>query len=104
MKLPSLLYPAAFLSFMSATFKAACLGLLRIYRLYISPLLAPSCRFYPSCSSYAEQSIGRFGVGRGGYLSLRRLLSCGPWHPGGIDEVPQRPAAELPVSTRRHQA
>ncbi len=104
MKLPSHLRPAAFLTFVSYTIKAGCLGLLRIYRLYISPLLVPRCRFYPSCSSYAQQSIGRYGVVRGGYLSLHRLLRCGPWHPGGIDEVPQMPTAESPASVNRQGA
>ena len=69
------------------------IGLIRLYRLTISPLLGPRCRFYPSCSHYAEQSIGRFGLVRGGWLALKRLLRCGPWHPGGVDEVPQFQAA-----------
>ncbi|QQR77099.1 MAG: membrane protein insertion efficiency factor YidD [Candidatus Moraniibacteriota bacterium] len=46
------------------------------------------CRFYPSCSEYARQSVERFGVFRGGYFALRRLLHCHPWHSGGYDPVP----------------
>lgn len=46
------------------------------------------CRFYPSCSEYARQAVGRFGAFRGGYLALRRFLRCHPWHPGGYDPIP----------------
>lgn len=63
---------------------------IRVYRRFISPLLPPSCRFYPSCSAYAVESLTRHGALRGLYLTVRRLLKCGPWHPGGIDEVPER--------------
>jgi len=60
----------------------------RGYRLLLSPLLAPSCRFFPSCSEYAEQALSRHGALRGGWLTARRLCRCGPWHPGGVDPVP----------------
>lgn len=62
--------------------------LIRIYRLGISPMLGPTCRFYPSCSCYAEEAIERHGALRGSYLTARRLLRCHPWHPGGYDPVP----------------
>lgn len=62
--------------------------LIRFYRLGISPLLGPRCRFYPTCSCYAEEAIERHGALRGSYLSARRLLRCHPWHPGGYDPVP----------------
>ena len=65
-----------------------CIGLIGGYRLFVSPLLGPRCRFHPSCSVYAQQSIARFGIVRGGWLAVRRLSRCGPWHPGGLDEVP----------------
>ena len=61
---------------------------IRLYRLLISPLLGPRCRFFPSCSEYAEQAITQRGLLRGGWLALRRLLRCHPWHPGGFDPVP----------------
>jgi len=60
----------------------------RGYRVLLSPLLAPSCRFFPSCSEYAEQALSRHGALRGGWLTARRLCRCGPWHPGGVDPVP----------------
>lgn len=58
------------------------------YQLLLSPLLGSHCRYYPSCSHYAVTSINRFGVIRGGWLALKRILRCHPWHEGGIDEVP----------------
>ena len=63
-------------------------ALLRGYRYLISPLLGPSCRFYPTCSSYAIEAIERHGITRGIWLTLRRLIRCNPWHPGGVDMVP----------------
>ena len=58
------------------------------YRKVISPLLPPTCRFYPSCSTYAVEALTVHGALRGSWLTVRRLLRCGPWHPGGIDPVP----------------
>lgn len=71
--------------------------LIRIYQWTLSPLIGPACRFYPSCSQYAQQAILRFGLLRGGWLALKRLGRCHPWHPGGFDPVP--PAAATPVCT-----
>ncbi len=62
--------------------------LIRLYRYLISPLLPNSCRFYPSCSEYALEALERHGFFKGGFLALRRLLRCHPFHPGGIDPVP----------------
>lgn len=70
-------------------------ALVRGYRYFLSPLLAPACRFHPSCSAYAEQALEEHGALRGGWLTARRLCRCGPWHPGGVDSVPaSNPAAE----------
>ena len=73
------------------------MALIRGYRYAISPLLGPRCRFHPSCARYAEEALGLHGLRRGGWLALRRLSRCHPWHPGGFDPVPPRarPAAEL---------
>ena len=64
------------------------IGLLRVYRLVISPLFPPCCRYYPSCSAYALQAIRRHGPIRGGWLALKRVARCHPWAPGGHDPVP----------------
>ncbi|MCE7964640.1 membrane protein insertion efficiency factor YidD [Nitrospirales bacterium NOB] len=64
-----------------------CLLLLSAYRLVLSPLLAPACRFHPTCSVYAQDAIGRYGVLKGIAMAGRRLLKCHPFHPGGIDPV-----------------
>ncbi len=63
---------------------------LRVYKLVISPLLPPACRFYPSCSEYAAQAIAKHGVIRGGAMAAGRVARCHPWHPGGFDPVAER--------------
>jgi putative membrane protein insertion efficiency factor len=63
-------------------------ALVRAYRYFVSPLLPQACRFYPSCSSYAEQALQDHGALRGGWLAAGRLCRCGPWHAGGFDPVP----------------
>jgi len=66
------------------------IGLISGYRKFISPLLGPRCRFYPSCSAYALEAIQVHGAGRGIWLAIRRLGRCHPFHPGGLDPVPPR--------------
>ncbi len=66
------------------------LALIALYRFCISPLIGNHCRFYPSCSEYAQLSLKRFGLIRGSYLSIKRLLKCHPYHPGGMDLVPDK--------------
>lgn len=63
---------------------------IRGYQKVLSPLLGPSCRFYPTCSHYAIEAIERFGAVKGGWLTTKRLLKCHPLHPGGEDPVPQK--------------
>ena len=59
-----------------------------VYRHVISPVTPSTCRYYPSCSAYAEQAVKTHGALRGGWLALRRLARCHPWTPGGVDHVP----------------
>ena len=66
------------------------LRLIAFYSRAVSPALPPRCRFYPTCSAYAAEAITRHGAARGSWLALRRLVKCAPWHPGGVDLVPER--------------
>lgn len=61
---------------------------IQLYRLCFRPYLPPSCRFYPSCSEYAMESIKIFGAWKGGLYAFKRLLRCHPWSEGGVDPVP----------------
>jgi putative membrane protein insertion efficiency factor len=64
---------------------ALLIGLVRIYQLVISPWLGKNCRYVPSCSQYMILSVQKYGVFRGGFKGLRRILRCHPLHPGGYD-------------------
>lgn len=66
------------------------IGLVRLYQWVISPLLGPTCKFYPSCSNYAVTALSRHGMFRGTWLTARRLGRCHPWSDGGVDHVPER--------------
>jgi len=68
--------------------KPVFLLLIRAYKYFISPLLPPNCRFYPSCSDYAHGAVAAHGAVKGAYYGARRLLKCHPYHPGGYDPVP----------------
>jgi putative membrane protein insertion efficiency factor len=68
--------------------RAIVTGLIRGYQRFISPLLPRSCRFQPTCSSYALTSVERFGVMRGGWLAIKRIARCHPFNEGGYDPVP----------------
>jgi putative membrane protein insertion efficiency factor len=57
------------------------------YSIALSPFLGPCCRFAPSCSTYANEALRRYGLVRGGWMTVRRLLRCHPFHPGGWDPV-----------------
>jgi uncharacterized protein len=61
--------------------------LVHIYRLCLSPFVGQCCRFAPSCSEYALEAIAFYGAWKGGWMTLKRLVKCGPWHPGGYDPV-----------------
>ncbi|MGB9642842.1 MAG: membrane protein insertion efficiency factor YidD [Candidatus Ratteibacteria bacterium] len=62
----------------------------RIYQTIISPVLGHNCRFYPSCSNYLIEAVEQFGITKGLLLSLRRIIKCHPFHPGGHDPIPRR--------------
>ena len=68
--------------------KRLVLGAIRGYQILISPMLPPTCRYHPSCSSYVLQAIRRWGMLRGLLLGLGRILRCHPWADGGLDPVP----------------
>jgi len=68
--------------------KKAFLVLIKVYQYMISPVLGPACRFTPSCSEYSYQAIERYGPVKGLALSIKRVLRCHPFHPGGFDPVP----------------
>ena len=69
--------------------KRAMLKLIRFYQVAISPLKPPSCRFHPTCSHYGIEAVTRFGALKGGWLTLKRIFKCHPFHPGGFDYVPE---------------
>ena len=68
--------------------KRAILRMIRFYQPAMSPLFPPRCRYIPTCSEYALQAVEKYGPLRGGFLALRRLLRCNPFHKGGYDPVP----------------
>jgi len=67
--------------------KNILLGLIKLYKYAISPLLPDSCRFVPTCSEYSAEAIKRYGAVKGSYLSVKRILRCHPFHNGGYDPV-----------------
>ncbi len=69
--------------------KEGIIILIHLYQHSASLLLGPCCRFAPSCSSYAQLSIHRFGIAKGTWLTFKRLIKCHPFHPGGCDPVPE---------------
>ena len=69
--------------------KSFLLLIIKIYRSYISPLTPNTCRFYPTCSEYSYTAIERFGVVKGGWMSVKRIVRCNPFNDGGYDPVPE---------------
>jgi len=84
--------------------RRAALGAIRLYQAGVSPLLGTRCRYEPSCSAYAYTAIERFGVLRGSWMGLRRLLRCRPGVDGGYDPLPERPGARERQDGARHVA
>jgi uncharacterized protein len=71
--------------------KRLLLAIIRAYQFLLSPWVGNQCRFYPTCSHYAAEAIDRHGALCGSWLALRRISKCHPWHPGGMDPVPEQP-------------
>lgn len=71
-------------------FKKIFISFIRFYQVAISPLKPPTCRFYPTCSQYGLEAVQRFGALKGGWLTLKRISKCHPFHPGGVDPVPEK--------------
>ncbi len=77
--------------FVGRAFALALVALIRVYQLVVSPLLGRRCRFYPSCSEYAAESVRHYGPLVGSWRALGRVCRCHPWNPGGFDPpVPQQ--------------
>ena len=75
--------------------------LISCYKTGLSPFLGNNCRFYPSCSNYAQEAIAAHGILKGGYFALLRIGRCHPWHEGGLDPVPgSRTIADAPEAGR----
>jgi hypothetical protein len=72
----------------SKIFSFLFLGIIKAYRLFISPMLAPSCRYLPTCSEYGLQAIKKYGPFKGGWLTVKRISRCHPWGGHGYDPVP----------------
>lgn len=99
-------FAAAVLEAWDATTRAVAFAVLlplRAYRRLVSPGLAPRCKYYPSCSAYAEEAVSELGVVRGTILAAWRLARCNPWSHGGVDELSDRRlfAAATTRSARR---
>ncbi len=79
--------------------RAVAVAPLKLYQRVISPLLPQQCRYYPSCSEYAVQAVGGFGILRGTVLAAWRLLRCNPWSHGGVDFPADQRLFHAPPST-----
>ncbi len=69
--------------------KFLILKFIKLYQNYLSPLLGASCRFHPTCSEYALQAIENFGIIKGSFLAIKRILKCNPWGGNGFDPIPK---------------
>lgn len=70
--------------------KKIILLLIKLYQKYISIFLGKNCRFYPTCSAYTYEAIKKFGIIKGIFLGIKRIIKCHPFHPGGYDPVPEK--------------
>jgi uncharacterized protein len=74
--------------FLKSPVTSFLVALVRFYQSVFSPLFPPSCRYYPTCSSYMIQALNKYGPMKGGWLGLKRIARCHPFHAGGFDPVP----------------
>ena len=65
-------------------------GIIGLYRYLVSPILGPNCRYTPTCSEYSQEAVMRFGVLKGGWIAIKRIVSCHPWGKSGYDPVPEK--------------
>jgi uncharacterized protein len=86
---------------MKRLFSLMLIAPVRLYQILISPLFPPSCRFYPTCSTYTIEALQKHGPFRGTWLGLRRIFRCHPWHPGGYDPGPIRFISETTIMDRQ---
>lgn len=78
------------ISITSTLMSGIAVFVIKLYKIFISPLLPQACRFYPTCSTYSIEALKKHGLLRGGYLSVKRVLSCNPFGKGGFDPVPEK--------------
>jgi uncharacterized protein len=77
-----------YLKLITLPFSYLFIGIIKIYQYSISPLLGPACRYTPSCSQYGIEALKKYGIFKGGYLTIKRIASCHPWGGHGHDPVP----------------
>lgn len=75
------------IAYLNKLFSIVFIHIIRFYQKYISPLKGPTCRFYPTCSQYSIEAIKKYGALKGLMLSIKRILKCHPFHPGGYDPL-----------------
>ena len=87
-------------------FARVLVGLISLYRRFVSPLFGAHCRYHPTCSEYALTAIQRFGALKGSRMAVGRIARCHPWAAGGVDHVPERELSldEPPAPVRRRTA
>ena len=68
-------------------FTKILIKLIKVYKFIVSPLLGPSCKYFPTCSEYSIEALKTFGLFKGSFLSLKRIISCHPWGKGGFDQI-----------------
>ncbi len=76
------------LKYINKFFTLIAIFIVKLYKWFLSPLLPPACRYVPTCSEYSMEALKKYGVLKGGWLSIKRIVSCNPWGGHGHDPVP----------------